>query len=407
MKFKGHKRSIIYVNFSPYENTGNIFKYLLKHFGTILLFSFNFHKLGSDQAPSMLTIYKNGIIVHTNRLIQSPIAPSLAFILLPIRSVIIFFQIFYHIYRFNKKYGPFDIYFTVNAFTAWTGIVLKKLLLVKKTIFWIWDYFPPIHENKIIMFMRWMYWLFDRPASIYADRTIFLNKRLYIFRRHLGIYPKNKFGFVGIGTKLISIKNKSSFSLLFIGVLKRSQGLELLLCNTKKLVRAFPTIAIHIIGSGPDEEYFKEVARTSEIPIYFHGLLDVFSPSAQHIIKKTSIGIALYKPERGNVSYYGDPSKIKNYIGYGLPVITTNVFEFAKEIRLKKSGIIIPYTIGSFIRALRKINRKYGEYVSNSKKTAKKYNYLKYYNAIFEDVVDQNVSKNITIYRISSYKYLQ
>jgi len=230
-----------------------------------------------------------------------------------------------------------------------------------------------------------MYWLFDKPASIYADRTIFLNKRLYTLRKKLGIYPKNTFRFVGIGTHIIKMEHKSSYSLLFIGVLKKSQGLELVLRNTDRLARAFPAINVHIIGSGPDENFFKKLARTSEIPIYFHGLMDVFSSETKHIIAKTSIGIAPYKPERGNVSYYGDPSKIKNYIGYGLPVITTNVFEFAKEIKLQKSGIIIPYDIGSFIRALRNIHAEYNSFSSNSKKMAARYNYMHHYDALFED----------------------
>jgi len=157
----------------------------------------------------MLTIYKNGNIIHKNRLFQSPNSPSLAFILLPIRSIIILCQIFYHTYRFRNNYGTFDIYFTVNAFIAWTGIILKRLNLVKKSIFWIWDYYPPIHKNKIIMLIRWTYWLFDGPASIYADRTVFLNNAMYLSRKKMGILPKNESAMVGK-------KNLSKFSLIFL-----------------------------------------------------------------------------------------------------------------------------------------------------------------------------------------------
>ncbi|KKU83772.1 MAG: Glycosyltransferase [Microgenomates group bacterium GW2011_GWA2_47_8] len=380
------KETIIYINFAPYENAGKILDYILTRFHTVLVFSFNFHRLGVHQKPSTLRIYREGKIIKHFRLIQTPTTPQIAFLLLPIRSLIIFLQIIFHAIRLHREFGPYDIYFTVNAFTAWSGNILRRIGIVKKTIFWVWDYYPPIDKSKIVMFMRWMYWQFDKLAS-HSDSLIFLNHRLERLRKKINILPLAKsYPIVGIGTKIINIQRNPTFSLLFIGVLKQSQGLDLILSNTEKLFSTFPAIALHIIGSGPDEDYFKKLAQKSKMPIYFHGLLDVFSVDAKQIIKKTAIGIAPYKPERGNVSYFGDPAKIKNYIGYGLPVITTNVFEFAKEIKKTKSGIVIPYNITSFIRALKKINADYSEYASNSYKLSKKYNYTKYYNLIFKNI---------------------
>ncbi len=377
------KKTIIYINFAPYENTGNILDYILARFQTVLVFSFNFHLLGVRQGPSALRIYRKGEIVKHFRLFQTPAPARTAFLLLPIRSLTIFLQIIFHAVRLRREFGPYDVYFTVNAFTAWSGNILKQLRIVKKTIFWVWDYYPPIDKSKIVMFMRWMYWQFDKLAS-HSDSLIFLNHRLEKLRKKIHVLPvTNHYPIVSIGTKIIHTRKKASFSLLFIGVLKQSQGLDLVLSNTQKLFSTFPTISLHIIGSGPDEEYFKQLAQKSEIPVYFHGLLDVFSADAKHIIKKTSIGVAPYKPERGNVSYFGDPSKIKNYIGYGLPVITTNVFEFAKEIKKTKSGIVIPYNISSFIRALKKINAEYTEYALNSNRLSKKYDYRIHYNSLF------------------------
>jgi len=331
----------------------------------------------------MLRIYKKKKKVKQYRLFQTPTSPRLAFLLLPIRSLVILLQILFHTIRLRRQCGPYDIYFTVNAFTAWSGNILRRLGLVKKTIFWVWDYYPPVDKSKIVMFMRWMYWQFDKLAS-HSDTLVFLNHRLKDLRKKIHILPQTeRYPIVGIGTKTERSQKKPGYSLLFIGVLKQSQGLELILSNTQKLYTAFPAITLHIIGSGPDEEYFRKLAKKSEIPIFFHGLLDVFSDEAKRIVRKTAIGIAPYKPDRGNVSYFGDPSKIKNYIGYGLPVITTNVFEFAEEIKKTNSGIIIPYDIISFIRALKIINAQYDEYAANSHKLSKKYHYTHYYDALF------------------------
>lgn len=378
--------SIIYVNFSPYENAGNIADYLLAHFSTVLMFSFNFHKLGKKQSPSMLTIYHNGVISHRNRLFQSPTFTPLAFILVPIRSVIIFSQILYHVWRFKTKYGPFDQYFTVNAFTAWTGMVLKRFHLINKTVFWIWDYYPPINKSKMVMYMRWMYWIFDKPASVHTDRIVFLNKKIYRLRKRMHILPKNEYATVGIGTNPIARSTKKTLplKLAFLGVLKRSQGLDLIFDSAAKLKRKFPKISLVVIGGGPDEKYYKERARKTGLKALFHGYVQKDS-KIQHIFSTCHIGIATYVPEKGNVSYYGDPSKIKQYLSAGLPVITTNVFEFSKEITESGAGIVIDYQEEPLLRAIATIEREYHRYQRNACNLAKKYYYKKIYSTIFAD----------------------
>ena len=140
------KRVIIYVNFSPYENSGYILDYLLSKFPVVLLFSFQFYTLQKSQHKDSLLIYKNGKIIRRYRLFHAPITSSLTFFLLPVRSLTILTQILFYTYVLQKTYGPYDIYFTVNAFTAWVGNILKKCGLVQKTVFWVWDYYPPIHS---------------------------------------------------------------------------------------------------------------------------------------------------------------------------------------------------------------------------------------------------------------------
>ncbi len=380
-----HLKSVLYINFAPYDNAGKILDYLLTRYEYVYHFSFNFHYLHNAENDSSLVIYKHRVIISRQSIFQLLPHPGLIFLLLPIRSIIFLLEIIRYSKTINKRYGEIDDYFTVNAYTAWCGLILKRLHFVKRTIFWVWDYYPPHDKSKVVTFMRWLYWHFDKRAT-HSDRLIFLNHRLENLRKKNGILPASKrYPIIGIGTNLIQMKRKISDSLLFIGVLKHSQGLELLIRNSDKLHRAYPKLDVHIIGTGPEENYLKSIATQSSVPFYFHGIQDVFSTTAKNIIKKTSIGIAPYKPEAGNVSYYGDPSKIKNYIGYGLPVITTNVFEFAKEIRNSHAGIVIQYDINAFIRALNTIYKTYGEYAENAHNLAKKYDYRTNYADMFED----------------------
>jgi len=385
---KVHK-TIIYVNFAPYENAGRILDYLLLRFERVILFSFNFHTLSKSQSTSTLAIYENKKIVQTRPLFQTPAPPNLAFILLPIRSLVIFLQIIWHSLYLKGKFGTIDEYFTVNAFTAWTGNILRSLGLVKKTRFWIWDYYPPVDKNMIVSFMRWLYWKFDDPASRQSDSISFLNRHLKELRQEIGVLPKSdNHPIVEIGTDPVKSTSKNKISktvqIVFLGVIKKIQGLELFYDAANKIASLYPNTVLHVIGGGPDMEYFKKRSKDCPLKTVFHGYIKDEN-KVNAIISRCHIGIAPYIPDESNCMYYSDPSKIKRYMNYGLPVITTNVFDFSQEIKKNKVGIVISYTPTSLFYAIKLIIEKYSLYQYNSYLLAKKYSYKKLYEKIFTD----------------------
>lgn len=376
---------MIYVNFAPYENTGNIRDFILESYDTVAIFSFNFHRLTRLEQSSTLSVYRRKNRVFQARLFQTPFFPSFAFILLPIRSLVIFLQILFHTLRIKRRFGPLNDFFTVNAFIAWTGIVLKKLGLVKRTIFWVWDYYPPKHKSRMVTFMRWMYWYFDKEASKDSDRVVYVNERTVHVRKRLHVlHDAHKSLIVPVGTDPhVTSKRKNRFTLVFLGVLKQSQGLDLFFKSLPYLSRYKSRLSLHIIGGGPDESYYRRIAAASDIPVYFHG----YQPSelqVDRILASCGIGIAPYVPDPSNVSYWGDPSKIKRYLSAGIPVITTNVFEFATYIRESGCGIVIPYTPAGFAGALQKILARYPQYCRAARSSARRYNYRKVYRPMFE-----------------------
>jgi glycosyltransferase involved in cell wall biosynthesis len=380
------RTSIIYVNFAPYENAGNILDYLLEHFSTIISFTFNFHKISEGQHQSKLCIYKNKKVVYECRLFQTPTNAPVAFILLPIRSLVIFAQLLFHLVRLREKFGPYSVYFTVNAFTAWSGNILRSLGIVQKTIFWVWDYYPPIHENAVVRFMRFLYWQFDIPATKQTDHVVFLNKRLVDLRKTMGILPENiSYPVVGIGTNpipKIQQKTKKPVTLAFIGVVKKSQGLDLIYKSADLLAKQYPGITLRIIGGGPDIDHYRKLASSSPLKTIFHGYIQ-HNNRVNAILQHCHIGIAPYVPDKANVAYYSDPSKIKRYIEVGLPVITTNVFDFSKEISRSRAGIVIPYLSEKFVYAVDQLIQNYPIFQKQSLRLAKKYEYKKYYRVLF------------------------
>lgn len=386
MNKKYIKRTIVYVNFSPYENAGKILDFLLDNFHNVIVFVFIFHELGDKQDSNQLKVFKNGILEKTYTLHQIPVPISLIFFLLPIRSLIIFIQILWHTYRLRKQFNTYDIYFTVNAFTAWIGILLRKIGLVNKTVFWVWDYYPPTRSNVVIKIMRWIYWQFDK-LSVSSDKLVFLNKRLEDLRKGNDMLPATaKYPIVPIGTNpaKTSKKNKGGNVILcFLGVLKKSQGLDLIFDNAKELLKTYPTLRLNVIGGGPDISYFKKRAVKTKIKAKFYGYVPD-EKDIEKILNESTIGIAPYIPEESNASYYGDPSKIKIYFNFGLPVITTDVFVFSSEIKKKKAGVVIDYyQTGALLKSIGEITANYRDYKKNALLLAEKYYFKKIYPELF------------------------
>src|SRR3989338_5792709 len=383
-------KSIVYINFRPYENAGKILDYLLENFENVFLFSFNFHKLGKNQEPSKLKIFKKGHFIKEKELYQInlPSPLTLTFLLLPVRSLMIMIQIIWYSIILKKKYKKLDIYFTVNAFTAWIGNILRSLKIVKKTIFWVWDYYPPINTNKIVTLFRWIYWQFDKIGAT-SNSLIFLNRRLENLRKDIGILSKRaKYPIVEIGTNPISkVESKENLNrpilFGFIGVVKKSQGLDIFFDTARELKSLLPNSMLEIIGSGPDELYFKRRAKKCPIKTKFYGFLPSENEISR-IVSKWDIGIATYIPEESNVSYYGDPSKIKVYLSFGIPVVTTDVYVFSKEVAKSKAGVIIDYCKKSeFISAISIILSAHKQFRERALLLAQKYHYKKIYPKIF------------------------
>lgn len=372
------KQSIVYVNFAPYDNAGRILDYLVQNFAIVLHFSYDHLRLKKGRR-SRLTLYKNRKIVFSKNLIWLKTHPLFLFPSLPFVAAAIMLQTICYTFIHQRKVGKFDFFLNVNAFTAWAGNILRSIGLVNKTIYWVWDYFPPNHPDIRLRIARWTYWKFDKSSRLFSDKVIFLNKHLESARKE-----NKKQLIIPIGTNPIKkyLGSNKEIILGHLGMLKRTQGLDILFDNLKSLQKIFPKIKVEIIGSGPEENYFRLRAREFS-NVKFYGYVEK-DDDMDRLIGKWSIGIATYVPLKWSEHYWTDPSKIKAYINQGLPVITTDVPEFAQEIRNSKAGIVIDYNSGQeFIEAVVKIIKDKKNFANNALRLAEKYNYRKLYSRLF------------------------
>jgi len=388
------KTSVLYVNFAPYDNVGRILDYLVENFPLVVHFSFDFHKMKTKSVTNLLKIYEDGKLKSQVQLFKLPTPEAVLFVSLPFIAVLIGVQLIWHVFKIYKRIGRLSIYFSVNAFTVWIGNLLRNAGMVEKTLFWVWDYYPPGYSDWYIRLARWGYWKFDRWSTVSSDRVVFLNQKLEELRKEIGVLPKEKnYPVIPIGTNprtLVKISNDGRVRMGHLGVLKKGQGLDLLFDHLKEFISFIPSLKIEIIGSGPDEKHFKERGASYGELIKFHGFLEKMDELDQ-VMQHWDIGLATYIPGKSNESHWTDPSKIKAYISLGIPVITTNVTDFSKEIEQEKAGIVLDYfKHGDFIKAVQNILSNRELYRRGSENLGKKYHYKTIYPALFSGFSPKN-----------------
>lgn len=378
-------KSIIYVNFSPYDNAGRIINFLISHFGTVIHFSYDHLRLKNGRKTNILTIYKNGRVVERKKLFPLRTPDFLRFFSLPGVAVLIFLQTLWYSYAYKPKDYPINYYLSVNAYTTFMGIVLQKLALVKESIFWVWDYYPPGYPDWRINILRRVYWLFDKPAIRLSSRLAFISHKLITLRQGLGVLDHYKqYTIIPIGTNPFSgrIRPKKHIIIGFLGMLKSSQGLNLLIESLPTIVNHYPKIRFEIIGSGPEENEIRAKFKPWSNIVKFYGYIE-HEDKVDRTVRRWSAGLATYLPYSYNESYWADPSKIKVYLSQAVPVITTKVPQFSQKIRTHQAGIVINYDKKELIKAIKTITEKQEFYSKKALQLAQRYNYKKVYRNFF------------------------
>lgn len=373
--------TVIYINFSQYDNAGRILDYLRERFGKVIHFSFDHLRLKNGRKTNLITVYDRGKITYQNRLYSLRVPEPLLFPSLPLVGLIMVYQSIRHSLKLSRRGRT--VFFTVNAFPALIGMVLKKLGIVDKTYFWVWDYFPTAFPDWRLKLIRMYYMLCDRLAVGGSDRLIFPNRRQLSLRFRNGTLPDHA-RIIPLGSsRPVTPAFTHSVTAGFLGMLKENQGVYLIFEHLAELFAANPELRLEIIGSGPEEEYFRTLAEPFNDRIRFHGFIPDDN-EVDKIVKSWFAGFAVYKPVPENESYWGDPSKIKTYLSRGVPVITTDVTDFGAVCRKEDIGICIPYEPKAICNAVRTIYTRQSTYRKTALAYGKRFYYRKLYKSMFD-----------------------
>ncbi len=256
----------------------------------------------------------------------------------------------------------FDVFIGVDPLNAIAGLVLKRIGITRRCVFYAIDYSPRRFQNSAL---NWIYHQLETLCATRCDETWNLSERMIEARlRFKGIRPdagRQRVVPMGIWYREIErvpIEQVDKTEVIFMGHLLKKQGVQYFLAAMPELARQIPGIRLSVIGDGEYRATLEAMAAELGISdrVQFHGYVEDHAEVCRRIAR-AAVALALY--ERGddisNFSYYSDPGKLKVYLGAGVPVLMSDVPHNAREIEERGCGLIVDLSPASIVAGVRKL----------------------------------------------------
>lgn len=348
--------------YSSHQSTAttDVEKYFVKHTEKLVVFVLDQRKYNTN----VVRLYQKGSLVEEKK------------INLP-QNIFAYFFLWYVYYLFFlMKYFTRKEKVIVISFhpISFFGMTIQKMIRNIDFLFYDGDYFPPVnislilfealkkHYNKKVKYAFYSGDLINEKMNGMVLNTPYKKTALW------GVMPRN------IKRKL----DKNSLTILFVGLMKGSQGLEYLF----NFLKEHKNYKLKIIGTCIGNLYKKYIRIIEENGIenqvYFPNRF--FSDYELEEISKTcQVGIALYDITPTNGTYYTDPGKVKTYASLGLPIIMSDMSAIAPYIKRFNCGILVKNDNGELGRALLDMRKNYTKYLQG----LEKFNDYFYYETLY------------------------
>lgn len=246
--------------------------------------------------------------------------------------------------------------------------------LIKRTtlVFCVGDYFPRRYDfiTKLYHFLTLYYMKRCRyvllPSPMYEE--------VYGVPRVKGQHRDE----LKYAIKKITIQREPVLNQMgYIGNVRLGQGLEVIF----EALQKNPHLKLDMIGHGERLPTYKELAAKKGVSdrIVFHGFVEK-DEDMKNIISRWQIGLAVYDPSPTNMTYYTEPSKVKMYLQYGIPVIMTKITYISQELVATKAGETVDYNAESLLAAIERMQIQYNQYSDGVESLRDKYELTKYYD---------------------------
>jgi len=250
--------------------------------------------------------------------------------------------------KLRKKY---DIYIGVShTFGLW-GVVLKKLKIVKKVIYYCIDYYIPDPKlNFHTLFVK-LLTIIDRITVRSADHVWDLSPYIPEFRHKIGNVAIGSYkgsivplGYSGHVRRFKTFNEINRWEIGFVGSITSNQGLQLLVEALPLVLPNFPHIRVTVIGEGPYSGELKDLVSKGNLNSRFHFCGFIKDENTMlDILSGCAVAVALYSTEGNQNIRCADTGKPKLYALCGLPIITTTFYTLHEDIKINHAGVVVDY----------------------------------------------------------------
>lgn len=295
-----------------------------------------------------------------------------------------------------RRRRRFDLYIGVQHPFPVVGLLLRRLGIVKKVIYYDLDYFPPggglSKRAAGSAFIRFMDRFFLRSSDAVWHLTPIL-KRLKQAQAPRGKAPPMvvPLGINGARSPVPPSGNRTAPAIAYVGELTERMALDACIEAVDQVRRAIPDIRLLIIGQGPAEAALRSRVRSLDLTgnVEFLGFIEG-QDGVRAVLAQCAAGIAPYVTAPWQPARYADPGKVKLYMAAGLPVIVTPAPALAREIERAGAGIVVECTAEAFADAYARLlesEEVLQRYKANMASLARKYDYETVYQQAFDQTL--------------------
>jgi glycosyltransferase involved in cell wall biosynthesis len=246
----------------------------------------------------------------------------------------------------------------VDALNALAGLVLRALGRTRRVAFYVIDYTPRRFGNPLL---NWVYQSVDRVAATRSDVVWNLSERMRAVRRKQGV-PEARNTLVPVGVALDQVKHPPRpkirrKALLYMGALMDNKGIQLLIEAFPAVLKKVPGAELHIIGFGPFEAETRRLAEASPAAKRIHVPGGMGHEKLFREVPRFGVAFAPYLDDPGSYTWWCDPTKPKEYLACGLPLIITKVPWIWERVADAKRplGVAIDYDKAQLVAAAVKL----------------------------------------------------
>jgi glycosyltransferase involved in cell wall biosynthesis len=378
-KLPDNRIQLIFCSFVP-VGLEDYVKYFVNNFEEFSYLKWKFPHSKSSTKSSLLK-YKNGKKTEENILFSTTNFQNryLYFSLLPFNYLIYMYQAlasFWH-----RKNGTQPVFIGVNYFCTFCGILLKKMGKVDVVIYRVMDFFP-LPPKGIYHYLNRFFYVIDDFCLRRSDYVWFTTEGHIVGREKYRYFDRNQYNYkiIPLGLDLSKfvenpVNEQNRYSLVYCGVISRYHMLDLLFEVIQDLKKDFDNIRLNLIGSGPDEAYFKGKAKKMGLQhnIIFHGFVEE-GDRFTTLMSGNILGVAFYRNEE-NFMKYTEPAKVKYYLSFGVPAIVSRVPLIAQELDEKRVCFAVSNEKEEIVKIIKnfisdqKLQKEYKENISEYVKT--------------------------------------